>query len=196
MTAAGTRPKKILHVITTAGVGGAELMLCRLLERNDPDRHQQAVLSLLTPHSLKERFEASAPLHTLDMRPPLPGPNVLRKLRRIIRDYRPDLIQGWMYHGNLAAVVGAGLAGYLAVALGQLAWRSFDAGSTSPTVSATAWAALAATFAATSGPKRSSVWSRPRLVFWRPRYSSRLPKNPAWSRGASRLWAACSVKSR
>ncbi len=106
------RPKKILHVITTAGVGGAELMLCRLLERNDPSRHQQAVLTLLTPHALKGRMERSAPLHTLDMRPPLPGPGNLRRLRKVIRDYRPDLIQGWMYHGNLAATAGARLAGF------------------------------------------------------------------------------------
>ena len=33
--------------------------------------------------------------------------------------------------------LGAGLAGYIAIAVGQLAWRSFEAGSTSPTVSAT-----------------------------------------------------------
>jgi glycosyltransferase involved in cell wall biosynthesis len=106
------RPKKILHIITTSGFGGAELMLCRLLERNDSSRHQQAVLSLLTPHSLKERIERSAPLYTLDMRPPLPSIGNFRRLRTIIRDYRPDLMQGWMYHGNLAATVGATLAGF------------------------------------------------------------------------------------
>lgn len=107
-----TRPKKILHIITTSGVGGAELMLCRLLERNDPRRHQQAVLSLLTPHSLKERIEKSAPLHTLNMRPPLPGLKNFSQLRRIISDYQPNLIQGWMYHGNVAAIVGARLADF------------------------------------------------------------------------------------
>lgn len=37
----------------------------------------------------------------------------------------------------LCTVVGIGLAGILTSALGQLAWRSFQAGSTSPTVSAT-----------------------------------------------------------
>lgn len=107
-----THPKKILHIITTAGVGGAELMLCRLLERNDPSHHQQAVLSLLTPHSLKERMERSAPLYTLDMRPPLPSLNNIRRLRQILQAYQPDLIQGWMYHGNLAATVGAQLMGF------------------------------------------------------------------------------------
>ena len=107
-----SRPKKILHIITSSGIGGAELMLCRLLERNDPRRHQQAVLSLLAPHSLKERIESSASLYSLRMRPPLPRPKNFRDLRRIIRDYQPDLIQGWMYHGNLAAILGAKLAGF------------------------------------------------------------------------------------
>ena len=106
------RPKKILHIITTAGIGGAELMLCRLLERNDPSHHQQAVLSLLTPDSLKERMESSAPLYTLDMRPPLPSINNIRRLRQIVQAYQPDLIQGWMYHGNLAATVAARLTGF------------------------------------------------------------------------------------
>ncbi len=37
----------------------------------------------------------------------------------------------------VCTVLGGALAGYIAIALGQLAWRSFVAGSTSPTVSAT-----------------------------------------------------------
>ena len=37
----------------------------------------------------------------------------------------------------VCTVAATALAGYLAIALGQLAWRSFEAGSTSPTVSAT-----------------------------------------------------------
>lgn len=107
------RPRKILHIITTASVGGAELMLCRLLERSDPSHHDSAVLSLMTPTSLKERLESlNLPLYTLDMKPPLPGLKSIRKLRRILQEFQPDLIQGWMYHGNLAASVGARLAGF------------------------------------------------------------------------------------
>jgi len=37
----------------------------------------------------------------------------------------------------LCTVLAGALAGYIAIGLGQLAWRSFIAGSTSPTVSAT-----------------------------------------------------------
>jgi glycosyltransferase involved in cell wall biosynthesis len=126
------RSKKILHVITTAGVGGAELMLCRLLERSDPSRHEHAVLSLLTPHSLKKRIEDSAPLYTLDMRPPLPSVSNIRRLGRIIREHQPDLIQGWMYHGNLAATVGAQLAGFKGPVLWNIRHSLHDIGYEKP----------------------------------------------------------------
>ena len=33
----------------------------------------------------------------------VPTPNVIWKLINIVREIQPDLIQGWMYHGNLAA---------------------------------------------------------------------------------------------
>ncbi len=106
------RPRRILHVITTASVGGAEHMLLRLLQRNDPGRYAPAVLSLMAPTSLKEQFEAlGLPLYTLGMRASVPMPESIFKLRQILRDHRPDLVQAWMYHSNLAAVVGAWLAG-------------------------------------------------------------------------------------
>lgn len=105
------RPRRIMHVITTASIGGAEYMLLRLLQRNDPERYAPAVLSLMTPTSLKEQFETlGLPLHTLGMRASVPMPASIFKLRQILRDHQPDLIQAWMYHSNLAATVGAWLA--------------------------------------------------------------------------------------
>lgn len=32
------------------------------------------------------------------------------KLRGVVKDFRPDLIQGWMYHGNLVATLARTLA--------------------------------------------------------------------------------------
>lgn len=88
-------------------------MLYRLLQRNDSRKYNPSVLSLMKPTSLKERFEAlGVRLHTLAMRPPVPTPADAWKLRQILRKSRPDLIQGWMYHGNLAATAGAWLAGF------------------------------------------------------------------------------------
>jgi glycosyltransferase involved in cell wall biosynthesis len=43
------------------------------------------------------------PVYTLGMRSGLPSLSTLLKLRSLIRQLQPDVIQGWMYHGNLAA---------------------------------------------------------------------------------------------
>ena len=45
------------------------------------------------------------PVHALGMSPSRPSPAALMRLRRLVRTVRPDLLQGWMYHGNLAASV-------------------------------------------------------------------------------------------
>ena len=127
------RPK-ILHIITCISVGGAEVMLCRLLEQRDPNRHETAVLSLLTPTSLKERIESlNIPLYTLDMTPPLPRLKHIRKLRQILREFQPDLIQGWMYHGNLAASIGARLAGFKGPVLWNIRHSLHDMSFEKPT---------------------------------------------------------------
>lgn len=33
------------------------------------------------------------------------------RLASIIRDFKPDIVQGWMYHGDLLATLGLGLSG-------------------------------------------------------------------------------------
>jgi glycosyltransferase involved in cell wall biosynthesis len=43
------------------------------------------------------------PVHTLGMRAGMPGPSAFLRLQRHVRRLQPDAIQGWMYHGNLAA---------------------------------------------------------------------------------------------
>jgi hypothetical protein len=55
--------------------------------------------------TLGDRIEAlGIPVYTLGMKTAgVPTPNVIWKLVNIIREIKPDLIQGWMYHGNLAA---------------------------------------------------------------------------------------------
>jgi glycosyltransferase involved in cell wall biosynthesis len=55
--------------------------------------------------TLADRIEAlGIPVYTIGMKPgAVPTPNVIWKLINIIREIKPDLIQGWMYHGNIAA---------------------------------------------------------------------------------------------
>jgi glycosyltransferase involved in cell wall biosynthesis len=47
------------------------------------------------------------PVYTLNMNSGISALNAVFKLRRIVRSYDPDIIQGWMYHGNMAAYLAA-----------------------------------------------------------------------------------------
>lgn len=59
------------------------------------------------------------PVHTLGMSPGSPSPAALILLRKLVRTIRPDLLQGWMYHGNLAASV----ARVMAIGKPALVWN-------------------------------------------------------------------------
>lgn len=101
---------KILHIITDLAIGGAEMMLCRLLERLDDRRFHSTVLTLSDNSSgtlrdrgpLAERLEAlSVPVYVANLRK---SPyRALAALRQVLGQTQPDLLQGWMYHGNLVA---------------------------------------------------------------------------------------------
>jgi glycosyltransferase involved in cell wall biosynthesis len=96
---------RVVHVITGLAVGGAEAMLVKLLGRMDRTRFEPAVVSLMSGGSNRDEIvRLGIPVHELGMRPGLPDPIVLTRLALLARRLRPDLIQGWMYHGNLAAL--------------------------------------------------------------------------------------------
>ena len=102
---------KILHVITGLDVGGAETTLFRLAAGMDPARFRSRVVSLIKPGSMGERIKrAGVPVDSLDMRRGVPSPAGLLKLVRILRDWRPDLVQTWLYHADLAGLIAAKLA--------------------------------------------------------------------------------------
>ncbi|MCC6953612.1 MAG: glycosyltransferase [Deltaproteobacteria bacterium] len=97
---------KVLFITTGLLTGGAEMMLLKLVSRIDRDRFEPVVLSLLEGGPVGEQLRAAGvPVHVLGMRAGIPGPISMLKLRSIVRTVRPDVLQGWMYHGNLAASV-------------------------------------------------------------------------------------------
>jgi hypothetical protein len=102
---------RLLHVITDLGIGGAETALVRLVGQWQATGHDNLVVSLLSGGELATRLAGTgARLIELGLvRRRLPGPAAIR-LRRVWLEFRPDLVQGWMYHGNLAASLGAWLS--------------------------------------------------------------------------------------
>jgi glycosyltransferase involved in cell wall biosynthesis len=111
---------RVLHVITDLALGGAETMLLKLVRRSHPDRFAHAVVSLHSEGTMVPRFrEARIEVHSLGMSTSRPPVAPLVALRSRLRDFDPDVIQGWMYHGNLAGLVGR----WLAASRAALAWN-------------------------------------------------------------------------
>ena len=99
---------RLLHVITGLNVGGAEHMLERLVGHLQGVGHENVVLSLLPVGTVGVRLAASGVAVKLaNLRSGRSLVTGLQTLRRIMARYRPHLLQGWMYHGNLAATVGS-----------------------------------------------------------------------------------------
>jgi glycosyltransferase involved in cell wall biosynthesis len=102
---------KILFVITGLYLGGAEMMLYKILSRIDRDKFALEIVSLIDRGIFGDRFEAlDIPLHIIGMPRGIPTPNGLGKLVKLVNSLQPDLLQGWMYHGNIAAQIGNLLA--------------------------------------------------------------------------------------
>jgi glycosyltransferase involved in cell wall biosynthesis len=96
----------IQHVITSLNAGGAQAMLVKLIEAGAGQnaRSRPTVLTLMRPGVMTGALRAvDCPIYTLKMRQGIPGPLALLRLLRISNMVSPDLIQGWMYHGNVAA---------------------------------------------------------------------------------------------
>lgn len=97
---------KIIHIITGLSTGGAERALYNLLNGGLAEHFDNHIISLSDEGTMGPQIKAlRVPVTTLDMRGGRPSLSVLRKLRRVVREFRPDLIQGWMYHGSLAATL-------------------------------------------------------------------------------------------
>jgi glycosyltransferase involved in cell wall biosynthesis len=97
---------KLLHVITGLTTGGAERALYNLLKGGLSERLNSHIISLKDDGTIGRRIRAlGVPVTTLDMLGGWPSLSGLTKLRRIVREFQPDIIQGWMYHGNVAAIL-------------------------------------------------------------------------------------------
>lgn len=103
--------RKIIHVIASLNRGGAETMLLGLMRNSrDPSRH--CVVSLLSGGALLEEFrKTGVRVICLNFLPSIPNPIGILRLVREIRSMKPDLVQGWMYHGDLIGLVALYLSG-------------------------------------------------------------------------------------
>jgi glycosyltransferase involved in cell wall biosynthesis len=103
--------KKVMHIITGLTPGGAELTLLRLLFAMDRERYQLAVVSLMDENTVGAAVKSlGIPVYALGFRAGLPNFRGLLKFIRLLREFRPDLIHGRMYHANLLSLLGGWVA--------------------------------------------------------------------------------------
>ncbi|MFT5314723.1 MAG: glycosyltransferase involved in cell wall biosynthesis [Candidatus Krumholzibacteriia bacterium] len=100
---------KVLHVIIGLRVGGAEMMLLKLLGQMNRSDFEPVVATFLDGGACAEPLQKmGVPVHHLGMNHAWQAPRAMLRLRQLAREFEPDIIQGWMYHGNIAATIVAG----------------------------------------------------------------------------------------
>lgn len=102
------------------------MMLLKLLSVTQ-DRYCEAVISLKDEGTIGPRIrELGVPVWGIGLRPIAPNPFSLFRLRKLVRSFRPDLIQGWMYHGNIAANVAARFSAHRVPVLWNIQQSLYD----------------------------------------------------------------------
>ncbi len=98
---------RVAFVTTGLFRGGAEAMLYKLLAAT-PSAPGDAMVVSLGPHPpYVEEIEAlGVSVISLNFRPPRAMLGPVLRLRRTLARFHPDVVQGWMYHGNIAALLG------------------------------------------------------------------------------------------
>lgn len=100
---------KIVHIIIGLGVGGAELMLKRLVIYSSQKQQFEHIVISLTDLGVIgfELQNQGIEVYSLGMRSVLSTPTTIYRLRKLLKNISPDVVQTWMYHadflGGLAA---------------------------------------------------------------------------------------------
>ncbi len=95
---------KILHVVPGLGDGGAEAVLFGLVARLSNFEH---CIICLGPSGKYERMlnDVGAKVVVVNLKFTWSAIGRLSATRHMVGDFRPEVVQGWLYHGNLAASI-------------------------------------------------------------------------------------------
>ncbi len=109
----------ILHLITGLETGGAEGMLARLVTRTDRSHFRSVVVSMTDTGTVGPIIAgAGLPVEALGIRRGMIDPRGVTRLIGLLRRYRPDIVQTWLYHADLLGLIAHRL-GYAP----RLAWN-------------------------------------------------------------------------
>lgn len=115
IAAGGNDAIRMMHIVSSLDQGGAEAALHRLCTSSS-ERRNDVVVSLTSEGVYARALrEAGLTVHALGMERGSANFSAIAKLWHMVRAARPDVVQTWMYHGDLIGGVCARLAGRRAI---------------------------------------------------------------------------------
>lgn len=101
---------KVAHIITCLDTGGAEMMLYKLVSGSDKQQFSHSIISMIDEGTIGKKIRTlGVQVYSLGMKRSIPSPSAIFKLASMLRAIQPDIVQGWMYHGNLLSLIASKL---------------------------------------------------------------------------------------
>jgi glycosyltransferase involved in cell wall biosynthesis len=112
MSATPAGPLRVAHLITDLDVGGAEIMLARLVGALDPTRVESVVISLASGGPIARRIaDAGIRVVELDMKAGAASVPAFYRAVRALGAIKPDVVHTWLYHADLVGLAAGAIAG-------------------------------------------------------------------------------------
>jgi glycosyltransferase involved in cell wall biosynthesis len=108
------RTINILYFISGLSMGGIEVALYRNLCFLDREKYRVTVISLTDMGQVGEKIKQHGiPVYAIGMSRGRPTPSSLARFLKLMNTCgRPDIVQGWDYHGNFAAILSNFMMGW------------------------------------------------------------------------------------
>ena len=105
-------PIKVVHVIVDLDVGGAEIMLSKLVRGIHREQIESQIISLTSEGALADKIRsANVPIRALKLGKRLADLPKYIRLVRWLNEIKPDIVHTWMYHADLLGGLAAKFAG-------------------------------------------------------------------------------------
>ena len=98
--------QKVMMLVTTLTYGGAETQVVQLALALRESGQEVSVVCLVNPETHVQMLkDAGVAVHSLGMERGLPDLRAILRLRRLIREFKPDVVHSHMFHSNMLARV-------------------------------------------------------------------------------------------
>ena len=106
-----SRKLKIVHLVTSLEVGGAQHNMLLGLPNLDPTRYKHVLVSIMDRMQMKQQFQqAGIEVHSLGLRKKTDITAAWR-LRSLLKSIHPDILHTYLIHGNVLGRIVGRLAG-------------------------------------------------------------------------------------